>query len=55
MVKKLLLFLSTLILLSSCSGKNQNNVIDGKNFDLTVTSREDGSGTKKVLLNKLDW
>ena len=53
MVKKLLLFLSTLILLSSCSGKNQNNVIDGKNFDLTVTSREDGSGTRKSFIEQV--
>lgn len=53
MVKKLLLFLSTLILLSSCSGKDKNNVIDGKNFDLTVTSREDGSGTRKSFIEQV--
>lgn len=52
MVKKLLLFLSTLVLISSCSGK-KTEVKESKNFDLTVTSREDGSGTRKSFIEQV--
>ena len=52
MVKKLLLFLSTLVLITSCSGK-KTEVKKSKNFDLTVTSREDGSGTRKSFIEQV--
>ncbi|WP_049691341.1 substrate-binding domain-containing protein [Anaerococcus jeddahensis] len=52
MVKKLLLFLSTLVLITSCSGK-KTEVKESKNFDLTVTSREDGSGTRKSFIEQV--
>ena len=52
MVKKLLLFLSTLVFITSCSGKN-TEVKENKNFDLTVTSREDGSGTRKSFIEQV--
>lgn len=52
MVKKLLLFLSTLVLITSCSGK-KTEVKENKNFDLTVTSREDGSGTRKSFIEQV--
>lgn len=52
MVKKILLFLSTLVLITSCSGK-KTEVKESKNFDLTVTSREDGSGTRKSFIEQV--
>ena len=52
MVKKLLLLLSTLVLITSCSGK-KTEVKESKNFDLTVTSREDGSGTRKSFIEQV--
>lgn len=52
MAKKILLLISTLLLLTSCTGK-KTNVNKSKNFDLTVTSREDGSGTRKSFIEQV--
>lgn len=53
MAKKILLLISTLLLITSCTGK-KTNVNKSKNFDLTVTSREDGSGTRKSFIEQVD-
>lgn len=52
MAKKILLLISTLLLITSCTGK-KTNVNKSKNFDLTVTSREDGSGTRKSFIEQV--
>lgn len=52
MAKKILLLISTLLLITSCTGK-KTNVNKNKNFDLTVTSREDGSGTRKSFIEQV--
>ena len=52
MAKKILWLISTLLLITSCTGK-KTNVNKSKNFDLTVTSREDVQEREKVLSNKL--
>lgn len=52
MAKKILLLIPTLLLLTSCTGK-KTNVNKSKNFDLTVTSREDGSGTRKSFIEQV--
>lgn len=52
MAKKILWLISTLLLISSCTGK-KTNVNKSKNFDLTVTSREDGSGTRKSFIEQV--
>lgn len=50
--KKILWLISTLLLITSCTGK-KTNVNKNKNFDLTVTSREDGSGTRKSFIEQV--
>lgn len=52
MAKKILWLISTLLLITSCTGK-KTNVNKNKNFDLTVTSREDGSGTRKSFIEQV--
>lgn len=52
MAKKILWLISTLLLITSCTGK-KTNVNKSKNFDLTVTSREDGSGTRKSFIEQV--
>ena len=52
MAKKILLLISTLLLITSCTGK-KTNVNKSKNFDLTVTSREDGSGTRNSFIEQV--
>ena len=52
MAKKILWLISTLLLITSCTGK-KTNVNKNQNFDLTVTSREDGSGTRKSFIEQV--
>ena len=52
MAKKILLLISTLLLITSCTGK-KTNVNKSEDFDLTVTSREDGSGTRKSFIEQV--
>lgn len=52
MAKKILWLISTLLLITSCTGK-KTSVNKSKNFDLTVTSREDGSGTRKSFIEQV--
>lgn len=52
MKRKVFLLFISLVLLTSCSSK-KTNVEKGTNFDLTVTSREDGSGTRKSFIEQV--
>lgn len=52
MIKKIVLGLALVSLLTSCSS-TKSNVDEGENFDITVTSREDGSGTRKSFIEQM--
>ncbi|MSS77313.1 phosphate ABC transporter substrate-binding protein [Anaerococcus sp. WCA-380-WT-2B] len=51
MIKRIVLGLTLIFFLSSCSS-TKSNVDEGDNFDITVTSREDGSGTRKSFIEQ---
>lgn len=52
MIKKIVLGLALVSLLTSCSS-TKSNVDEGENFEITVTSREDGSGTRKSFIEQM--
>ncbi|NVF10885.1 substrate-binding domain-containing protein [Anaerococcus sp. AGMB00486] len=52
MIKRIVLGLTLIFFLSSCSS-TKSNVDEGDNFDITVTSREDGSGTRKSFIEQI--
>lgn len=52
MFKKIFLTLGLLAILTSCSSQ-KTNVKETDNFDISVISREDGSGTKKSFIEQM--
>ena len=52
MFKKIFLTLGLLAILTSCSSQ-KTNVKETDNFDISVRSREDGSGTKKSFIEQM--
>lgn len=52
MIKRIVLAFLVLFILTSCTS-TKSNVKKGENFDITLTSREDGSGTRKSFIEQM--